>query len=188
MESQVPPAISRPQAILEVATAAFIVAAAGGLALGMPWLVAESGFNPIQDFIQLSPVFFPRLTFGILALLGAVYFGRAMRALRSGAPPESPWWQERYRNVVFLVVLAALYFSIMPWLGFSVATGLSTLALALLVGGGRWWVVMCLVLAAPVTIRFVFERLLLISLPRSEFDAIAVPEEALMQWLTRMLT
>ena len=56
------------------------------------------------------------------------------------------------------------------------------------VGGGRWWHVACLALFGPVAIRFLFERLLLISLPRSEFDWIAVPEEALMQWLVRMLT
>ncbi len=188
METGSPPAISRTQAVLEVAAAALIILIAGGLALSMPWLITESGFNPIQDFIQLSSAFFPRLTFGVLAVLGAIYLGRAALVLRASPGAGFVWWDPRYRNVVLLVVLASLYFYSMPWLGFSVATGLSTLALAVLVGGGRWWLVACLALIAPVTIRFVFERLLLISLPRSEFDAIAVPEEALMQWLVRTLT
>jgi hypothetical protein len=187
METGNPPVISRTRALLEVAAAALIVCAAGGLALGMPWLVAESGFNPIQDFVQLSPVFFPQLTFGFLVVLGMILLARTVYAFRVEASGRLAWWDPKYRNVILAVVLATLYFYLISWLGFSVATALVTVALAQLVGGGRWWHVACLAVLGPVVIRFVFERLLLISLPRSEFDWIAVPEEALMQWLTRML-
>jgi len=188
MESGNPPVTSRTQALLEAVVAALIVCAAGGLALAMPLLVAESGFNPIQEFIQLSSVFFPRLTFGVTAVLGIFLLARALRAYRVEASGQLAWWNPKYRNVVLAVVFATVYFHLIPWLGFSVATALVTVALAQLVGGGRWWHVACLAALGPVVIRFVFERLLLISLPRSEFDWIAVPEEALMQWLVRTVT
>ena len=36
----------------------------------------------------------------------------------------------------------------------------------------------------PIVVRFIFERLLLISLPRSDYEAIAVVEDAIMKFLS----
>jgi putative tricarboxylic transport membrane protein len=179
---------SRARALLEVVAAALIACAAGGLGVAMPALVAESAFDPPHDFIQLTPLFFPRLTFGVLAVLALVYLAQALHALRFTAAGKQQWWDPKYNNVIAMTVLAALYFVLLDWLGFTVSTAVMTVAMAALVGGGRWWHVACLALLAPVTIRFVFERLLLISLPRSELDWIADREEALMQLLVRVFT
>jgi hypothetical protein len=43
------------------------------------------------------------------------------------------------------------------------------------------------VLVTPIVIRFVFERLLYISLPRSEIETVAVVEDAVIGLLVRIL-
>ena len=69
-------------------------------------------------------------------------------------------------------------------LGFGLATLIMTAMVSVFLGLRQWWAVLSLPVLAPVVIRFIFERLLLISLPRSEFEFIAAIEDGIMKFLT----
>ncbi len=176
---------SRPLALLEVAVAALFALGGAALAVGMPGLVIEGGIRQAHEFINLSPVFFPRLAFGVLAVLGLAYLGRAAREWRRTLSWEGEPWASKYRNVLMILSFIVIYALLLRWLGFGGATFLAVGGVTIGLGSRRWWQILPLAVFAPVVIRFVFERLLLISLPRAEFEFLAVPEEALMKLLLR---
>ena len=186
MEAEKPSLPSPALARLDVAVAAFIALAGAALSIAMPLMVLEGGIREAQEFMRLSPVFFPRVAFGVMAVLGLIQLVRSIRRLPGAAPATGEGWISKYQNPILVSALIIAYAYVIPWLGFSAAgfAGLSLLIIAL--GGRGWREVLPFAVLAPLVVRFVFERLLLISLPRAFFEVISVPEEALLQFLSRL--
>jgi hypothetical protein len=87
------------------------------------------------------------------------------------------------QRVLTLYSIALIYPFLLPSLGYVVSTIFLMGGMTLYLGTRIWWQVLSFAVLTPITIRFVFERLLSISLPRSDFDFIANTEEGLMQVL-----
>ncbi|MBI2178998.1 MAG: tripartite tricarboxylate transporter TctB family protein [Candidatus Tectomicrobia bacterium] len=183
-EKKLPP--SRALALLEVWVSALIALAGAGLGIAMPSMVLEGGIREAQEFMRLTPVFFPRLAFGVMAVLGLVQLARAIRRLPGAAPATGEGWISKYQNPIVAAALIIAYAYLIPWLGFSAAGFAGIAAITVAIGSRSWREILPIALLSPLVIRFVFERLLLISLPRSPIDLIAAPEEALMQFLVRL--
>jgi len=178
---------SRPFALLEAGLAIFMTCAAIALTYTMPELIAEGGIPAAQDFLRLSPVFFPELTFGVLSALGVVYSAIALRQLAAAGPSGEDLGTDILGRVIIVFVLSMLYPVIMPWFGYGLTTLLLVGAMTVFLGNRVWWQVLLFSAGTPVLIRFIFERLLKISLPSADIDAIDAVEEALMQFLSRLL-
>ena len=154
----------------------------------MPGLIAQGGIPAAQtDFLKLSPIFFPRLAFALLAWLGFTYFLGNLRQLPMAS--EGKIFEEKRTlvRVLTLYAIAVVYPFLLPWLGFTLPTILLMGSMTLFLGTRIWWQVVGFSLLTPVTIRFVFERLLAISLPRASIQSIEAAEEALMQMLVSIL-
>jgi len=186
MEAEKPSLPSAALARLDVAVAALIALAGAALSIAMPRLVLEGGIREAQEFMRLTPVFFPRLAFGLMAVLGLIQLVRSVRRFPGAAPATGESWITKYQNPLVVAALIVAYAYLIPWLGFS-AAGFAGLAFLIIALGGRGWrEILPFALLAPLVVRFVFERLLLISLPRASFEVIAAPEEVLMQFLSRI--
>ena len=83
-------------------------------------------------------------------------------------------------------IIAIAYAACVPWLGYILATMLMTAAMAWYLGLRNPLMFIPGVIVIPVTIRFVFERLLLISLPRSSIESIGAVEDAVLRYLTHI--
>jgi hypothetical protein len=84
-------------------------------------------------------------------------------------------------------LIAVAYASSVTWLGYILSTMLMTAAMAWYLGLRNPLAFVPGVIVIPVTIRFVFERLLLISLPRSSIEQIGVVEDAVLRFLSQLL-
>ena len=169
---------------LEIYLAAGMTLLAAGFAVFMPYLIASGGITSAQDFLRLSPIFFPELAFAVLAVLCAFYTldaWRRARYVRSSADTNEA---ERFIRGAKMIVIVAAYSLLVSALGY----GLSTLLMAGVViwylGIRQIWIVASVSILMPIVVRFIFERLLLISLPRSDYEAIAVVEDAIMKFLS----
>ncbi|MCE2453569.1 MAG: tripartite tricarboxylate transporter TctB family protein [Nitrospinae bacterium] len=169
---------------LEIYLAAGMTLLAAGFAVFMPYLIASGGITSAQDFLRLSPIFFPELAFAVLAVLCAFYTldaWRRARYVRSAADTNEA---ERFLRGAKMIVIVAAYSLLVSALGY----GLSTLLMAGVViwylGIRQIWIVASVSILMPIVVRFIFERLLLISLPRSDYEAIAVVEDAIMKFLS----
>lgn len=168
---------------LEVCLAASMALASAGLSLFMPRLIASGGISSAQSFITLSPVFFPRLAFAALAALCLCHLliaWRKARLVRRAGAPETG----RIRRGAMMILIVAAYAMLVSALGYGLSTLLMAGAATWYLGVRRLRILAPLVVLMPVVIRFVFERLLLISLPRSEYEAIAGVEDAIMKFLS----
>ena len=182
-----PEAPSRPAALLEAALAAFFALGAAALFLAMPRLIAEGGIPSSQDFVTLSPIAFPRLTFGVLVFLGLFYLAPSVRQVAVARPTGEGFSAGKLWNVLAMAGWVILYAALVPWLGYGAATLLVTAGVTFFLGGRRWWQFLPIALLSPLAIRFIFERLLLISLPRGAFEPLAAAEDALLKLLTQLL-
>lgn len=177
-----PDAPVRQLAILAVGVSALITAGAVYLFFAMPGLIAQGGIPAAQtDFLKLSPIFFPRLTFILLAVLGLSYFVGSVRGLASTV--EGGIYREKgiLPRVIILYAIAVVYPILLPWFGFVVPTIFLMAAMTLFLGIRSLWQALGFSILTPVMIRYIFTRLLAISLPDSEFDWLSDAEEALMR-------
>ncbi|MBT3351758.1 MAG: tripartite tricarboxylate transporter TctB family protein [Nitrospinaceae bacterium] len=150
----------------------------------MPSLIAQGGIPEAQtDFLRLSPVFFPRLAFAILSGLSLTYFISTARTLNQAEDGGIFEEQGTLPRILTLYSFAVVYPFLLPPLGYVISTIFLIGGMTLFLGTRIWWQVLSFSIFTPIMIRFVFERLLAISLPRSEFELIAVAEEGLMQIL-----
>ena len=169
---------------LEIYLAAALMLLAAGLAVFMPYLIATGGITSAQDFLRLTPVFFPRLAFTVLAALCAFYLIDAWRRARSIQSAENPGEAERFRRGVLMIAVIAAYSLLVSALGYGLSTLLMAGAVIWYLGIRQIWIVASVSILMPIVVRFIFERLLLISLPRSDYEAIAVVEDAIMKFLS----
>lgn len=180
--------LSRGTVILESVIAALITAVAGYLALTMPSHVSQGGLVGTLEFTQLSPVFFPELSFGATALTAFILLVRSVRDLRSLPAPSTaePVDIQKYINVAIMCAIVIAYAYLLTWLGYGFATMVAIAVVTYFLGNRVWWNLALFSTLTPIVTRFVFERLLSISLPRPVFDSLARVEEAIMQFLTHI--
>ena len=183
-DHQSPNAPSPAMLRLEICLAGAMVLASAGFAVFMPHLIASGGISSAQDFLTLSPVFFPRLAFAMLTALCLCYLLNAWREARHIHSAADPGEKARFLRGARMVVIIAAYSLLVSALGY----GLSTLLMAGIVirylGVRQLRVIAPVAVFMPIVVRFVFERLLLISLPRSDYETIAVVEDAIMKFLS----
>ena len=169
---------------LEVYLAGGMTLLAAGFAVFMPYLIASGGITSAQDFLRLSPIFFPELAFAVLAVLCAFYTldaWRRARYVRSSADTNEA---ERFLRGAKMIVIVAAYSLLVSALGYGLSTLLMAGAVIWYLGIRQIWIVASVSILMPIVVRFIFERLLLISLPRSDYEAIAVVEDAIMKFLS----
>ena len=169
---------------LEVILAALLTCCAAGLAIFMPSLIASGGIESSQNFITLSPIFFPRLAFGILAFICLGYAVISVRQLRPGSSSFGTEEKDHYTRAGFMMVVAVFYAFLVAWLGFIPSTMVMTAVVAVFLGITSPMALLPGTIFIPIAIRFIFERLLLIALPRSEIEFIAIMEDSLMKFLS----
>lgn len=169
---------------LEIYLAAGMMLLSAGFAVFMPYLIATGGITSAQDFLRLTPVFFPRLAFTVLAALCAFYLLNAWREGRHVRSAENPDEAVRFRRGVLMIIVIAAYSLLVSALGYGLSTLLMAGAVIWYLGIRQIWIVASVSVLMPIVVRFIFERLLLISLPRSDYEAIAVVEDAIMKFLS----
>jgi hypothetical protein len=172
---------------LDVAVAAAIALVAATLTIAMPQLIASGGIDTERDFATLSSALIPRMAFGILALLSVVVLLQAVQAVRGGISRPRSEEGGRLLRAGVAMLIAVAYASSVTWLGYILSTMLMTAAMAWYLGLRNPLAFVPGVIVIPVTIRFVFERLLLISLPRSSIEQIGVVEDAVLRFLSQLL-
>lgn len=174
-------------AILELALALIIAIAAGYLGLAMPSMVQEGGMQEARDFVHLSSVFFPRLSFGLTSLISFILVFRILAGLRVTGFPRLAFDATKYLRVLIVSVLVIIYGLLLPSLGYGIATLLAIAAMTYFLGTRSWLALLAFSVATPVITRFIFERLLAISLPLSRYEPLAALEQDLMRLLSGLL-
>ncbi len=169
---------------LEIYLAAGMALASAGLSIFMPYLIASGGISSAQDFLTLSPIFFPRLAFAVLAALCLFYLLDAWRGARHIRYATDPGETTRILRGAKMFLIVAAYSIFVAILGYGLSTLLMAAAVIWYLGIRQIWVLAPMAVLMPIVVRFVFERLLLISLPRSDFEAIAAVEDAIMKFLS----
>jgi Tripartite tricarboxylate transporter TctB family len=180
-------ALTPLMARLDVAVAAALALIAATLTVAMPKLIASGGIDTERDFSTLSSALIPRLAFGLLTVLAIAAMIPAIRTVRSGSGRPRPDELSRMQRAGIATLIAIAYAASVTWLGYTLATMLMTAAMAYYLGLRNPLAFVPGVIIIPVAIRFVFERLLLISLPRSSIESIGVVEDAVLRFLVHIL-
>ena len=174
-------------ALLELGIALMIAVGAGYLAIAMPSFVHVGGILETQDFIRLTPVFFPRLSFGLTSVVSFILVARLVKAAPGiDAMRLSFRWND-YTDVFVMSGFILAYAAMLPFLGYSLATMVAVAATTYLLGMRAFLPLVAFSVVTPVVTRFIFERLLAISLPLCRYEPIAELEQALMQFLAGIL-
>jgi hypothetical protein len=179
--------LSYNMARLDVVVAALICAAAAALAIIMPQLVVSGGIIIPRSYTSLAPSVIPRLAFGSLALVAAVATVSAWSRLRAGGFGRPADEGDRFRRTAIMAMIVLFYALTVTWLGFIPSTMIVAAATAFFLGLRNPLAFVPGVIIVPVAARFIFERLLLISLPRSHIESIGHLEDLLMRFLVDLL-
>lgn len=131
------------------------------------WLFFVAGDLPRSALVPIGPGFYPRLVLGATALAGAALVLRAF-LVGGGAPAAAP--APNYRLVLVAFVLFGLYVTLLPLLGFRIATFLFVAAMQSAIEPPqtrRALLVVALVALGTTGVTYlVFERYLHVLLPR----------------------
>ena len=179
-------ALSPLMARLDVAVAAALALIAATITVAMPMLIASGGIDTERDFSTLSSALIPRLAFGFLTVLAIAVMVPAIATVRGVTGPSQPDELSRLRRAGIAALIAIAYAASVTWLGYILSTMLMTAAMAYYLGLRHPLAFVPGVIVIPVLIRFVFERLLLISLPRSSIESIGLVEDAVMRFLSHI--
>lgn len=174
-------------ALLELGIATVIAVGAGYLAISMPAFVHEGGIQETQDFIRLTPVFFPRLSFGLTSIVSCILLVRLLRAAPGIDMMRFTFRASAYTDVLVMSALIIVYAALLPFLGYSLATMVAVAATTYLLGMRALLPLIAFSVVTPVVTRFIFERVLAISLPLCRYEPIAELEQALMRFLAGIL-
>lgn len=169
--------------LLELSIAIIIALASAYIVVMMPSLVEAGGIQEAQDFLRLTPVFFPRLSFGLTGVISIVLAFRILKTLpgRQAFMPRLD--RQKFVSVLTMAVLLVLYAFMLRLLGYGFATLLVVAATTYFLGVRSWPRLLAFSLVAPVVTRLIFERLLAISLPLSPYEPLAAFEQEVMRLL-----
>ena len=179
-------AFSPLMARLDVAVAAILALGAATMAVAMPMLIASGGIETERDFATLSPALIPRLAFGCLTILAIFALIPAVQTVRGGAGQPRADERGRLQRAGIAAAIAVGYALTVTWLGYILATMVMTAVMAYYLGLRSPLAFIPGVIVVPILIRFVFERLLLIALPRSSIESIGVVEDAVLRFLSQI--
>jgi len=171
---------------LELGIGVVIALGAGYLAVEMSNFVIEGGMRATQTFLRLSPVFFPRLSFGLTSLISFVLVLRILRSARGREAFRFKIDTAVYGRVLAMSALVVTYALMLPFLGYGIATLLAVAATTFYLGMRSWVPLLVFSFVTPVVTRFIFERLLAISLPLSPYEPLAALEQDLMRFLANI--
>jgi putative tricarboxylic transport membrane protein len=133
-------------------------------------LIVQSLSLPSLPIVPVGPGFYPRIVLGFLALASLVLVVQDFAKQRSRQTDTAPAERRNYPLVVALFVIFGAYVGLMPLIGFRIATGLFVAAVQAALDPprtARQWVILAAVsLGAVVATYLVFERYLLVLLPR----------------------
>lgn len=180
-------ALTPLMARLDVAVAAIFAVIGATLTVAMPALIDTGGIETERDFTTLSPAHIPRMAFGALTVLAIIAIIPAVETVRSGIGRRRADEWSRLRRAGVATLIAVAYAASVTILGYIPATMLMTAVMAWYLGLRNPLAFVPGVLVIPVAIKFVFERLLLISLPRSEIESIGLVEDAVLRFLSKLL-
>ena len=180
------PETKRGTALLEATVGAVIMIVCTALAIAMPNLVAEGGVIEAQDFIRVSPIFFPRLAFALTGLTALLFFIRTVQSFPPPSDVKEASQTRAHLNVLFVFGVVLVYAYLLVWFGYGFATLVAVGVMTYFLGNRVWWQISLFALLSPIVTRFIFERVFSISLPRPEIDSMAALEEALMQMLSHL--
>jgi Tripartite tricarboxylate transporter TctB family len=180
-------ALTPLMARVDVAVAAILALVAATITIAMPKLIASGGIDTERDFATMSSALIPRMAFGALTILAIIALVPAIQAVRSGSGQPRPDEIGRLRRAGIAALIAIVYAASVTTLGYILSTMLMTAAMAWYLGLRNPLMFIPGVIIIPVTIRFVFERLLLISLPRSSIESIGVVEDAVLRYFSQLL-
>lgn len=170
-------------ALLELGIAVVVALGAGYLAIAMSRFVIEGGMLETQEFLRLSPVFFPRLSFGLTSLISFILVFRILRSVPRRDLFRLGIDKALYGRVLVMSALIVIYAFMLPFLGYGIATLLAVAATTFFLGMRSWLPLLIFSFVTPVITRFIFERLLAISLPISPYEPLAALEQDLMRFL-----
>jgi len=177
----------RFQARADLAVALLLACTGFLFAIFMPYFIGSGGIETAQDFMTISPAFFPRLVMGLLCVVCLPYVAEALRELSKSTGRHTAEDFERLKRAGIMVAIAICYAASITWLGFILSTMIVSAVSSYFLGLRKPVLFVPGVLVTPIVIRFVFERLLYISLPRSEIETVAVVEDAVIGLLVRIL-
>jgi putative tricarboxylic transport membrane protein len=137
-------------------------------------LVVQSLSLPHLPIVPIGPGFYPRIVLVALALASALLVAQDVLKARRAAPPVAdsaqPPARRNYRIVVTAFAIVGAYVWLLPLLGFRIATALFVATLQAALGWPRdyrqWTVLGVIALATTAAAYLVFERYLLVLLPR----------------------
>ena len=179
-------ALSPLMARVDIAVAALLALIGAALTVAMPMLIASGGIDTERDFTTLSPALIPRLAFGALTVLAIIALVPAVQAVRSGIGPRRLEEPSRMQRAGVAALIAVAYAASVTWLGYILATMLMTAVMASYLGLRNPLAFIPGAIIVPVVIKFVFERLLLISLPRSSIEGVGLIEDAVLRTLSQI--
>lgn len=171
----------------ELVVAGSLTLAAFLLAVFMSSLIGAGGIETAEDYLHLTPDFFPRVTMLLLAAVSARYALGAARGLAKSTARHDAEYVGQLKRAGFMVIMAISYASAISWLGFILSTMLVAAVVSYFLGLRNPLAFIPGVFVVPILIRFVFERLLFIALPRSEIDFIAGIEDSVIRLLVKIL-
>ncbi len=181
------PVPDRLLAWTELIVAVLLTVSALAIAVFMTELIGSGGIETAEDYLHLTPDFFPRMTMLLLAAVCVRYAIGAARGLARSTASHDPEDLERFGRAGFMVVVAVCYALTISWLGFILATMIVAAVVSYFLGLRNPLAFVPGVLVVPIAIRFIFERYLYIALPRSEIEAVAAVEDAVIGVLVKVL-
>jgi hypothetical protein len=134
-------------------------------------LLVQSFQLPSLPIVPVGPGFYPAIVLSFMAGASALLVLQDLLSHRAAAAAAAPEAQRRnYRLVVIAFAIVGAYVALLPLLGFRLATVLFVAALQAALGRPRtarqWAVLAAIALGAAAVSYFVFERYLLVLLPR----------------------
>ncbi|MFH1343296.1 MAG: tripartite tricarboxylate transporter TctB family protein [Pseudomonadota bacterium] len=132
-------------------------------------LLVKSFQLPSIPIVPVGPGFYPAIVLSFMAVASALLVVQDIVKHRATAPAgDTP--PRRYRLVVIAFAIVGGYVVLLPLAGFRVATVLFVAALQAALGGPRtareWAVLAAIAVGTTVSTYVVFERYLLVLLPR----------------------
>lgn len=180
-------ALSPLLARLDVIVAALICIVAALLSIMMPRLVESGGIEIGRSYATMSASLIPRLIFGVLAVVAAVATVAAFNRFRRHTATSPGDEVERFSRAAFVALVILAYALTVTWLGFILSTMIVAAVISYFLGLRNPLAFIPGVLIVPVLIRFIFERLLLISLPRSRIESVGQIEDQVIGFLVENL-
>ncbi len=148
---------------------------AGLILLGLSLALLAASFNlPSLPLVPVGPGFYPRIVLSVLAAASIVLVLQDVARARAAAPAGPAGTTRRVRMLVARVfAIVGAYVFLMPLLGFRVATVLFVGGLQAALerprGMRQWALLAAVAVATSAATYLVFERYLLVLLPRGHW-------------------